>query len=262
MTPPATSSTSNVTASIADGIARVRLGRASVNALDEALIEELDESLDQVAKDPGVGALLIESTLPVFCAGADLKMLRQMIGEPGAGRNLRSYSARLQAVLAKVEHLAVPTVAVLSGAATGGGLELALACDLRVASPTARLGLPEVKVGLLPGAGGTQRLTRLIGGGAARRLILTGRLIDGQEAHALGIVEVVDEDVHAAAAALGEELTAVSAPAAQAAKRCMALAGTADGFVTELIESELLIETPECRERIEAFLNPVRKETS
>jgi enoyl-CoA hydratase len=151
------------------------------------------------------------------------------------------------------------TVAAFDGLALGGGLELAMACTLRVAGRGARLGLPEVKLGLIPGAGGTQRLPRLVGRGRALDITLTGRQVPAEEAYAMGLVDrLVDEGTaQAAALELARELRAVSLPAQQAVIRTVDAAfdlPLADGFAVEVEQVQALFEHGEAREGMAAFL--------
>jgi enoyl-CoA hydratase/carnithine racemase len=142
----------------------------------------------------------------------------------------------MQAAYAEMAELPVPTVAAIAGAATGGGLELALACDLRVVARDARIGLPEVRIGLIPGAGGTQRMSAIAGPAVARRLILTGDLIDGDTAAALGIAHIAEDPAAAeeTARSLAQRIAALPRAALAAAKHCIAAADTPHGFRDEL----------------------------
>jgi enoyl-CoA hydratase/carnithine racemase len=152
------------------------------------------------------------------------------------------------------------TLAEIGGSALGGGFELALACDLRMASTSAKLGLPEAKLGLIPGAGGTQRLTRLCGPGTAARIILGCDVVDGTTACQLGMVQwtVAPTDLAQEAETLAQRIASQSAPALQVAKRCMAQVGrlAADGFEAELNGIHTLVTTVEAQTRIQAFLAP------
>lgn len=153
-----------------------------------------------------------------FCAGADLNERRAM-----SLAETRSFLAELNALANDLAALPCVTIAALNGAALGGGLELALCCDLRVASDTAKLGLPEVRLGIIPGAGGTQRLPRVIGVAAAKELILTGARIDAQRALALGLVSAVvpSDKVRAEADRWAQEIAAAGPLAVAQAKRAM-----------------------------------------
>ena len=139
------------------------LSRPPVNALNDELIARLDAVLDQVAADAEVAVLHLRSDQKSFCAGADLAEMRACFTTAGAPEVMLDTVRRMQRLFERLETAAVVSLAEIGGAAMGGGLEMALACDLRVAAAEARLGLPEVSLGLLPAAGGTQRLTRLCG---------------------------------------------------------------------------------------------------
>jgi enoyl-CoA hydratase/carnithine racemase len=160
---------------------------AKRNALDAALLEALEETLRQLAKDRDVRAVILTGGESVFAAGVDIG---SFAATPGVANAYRASEARARCWEA-LTHLPQPTIAAVAGYALGGGCELALACDLRLAAESARFGQPEVRLGLIPGAGGTQRLPRLIGATRAKELIFFGDPIDAQEAHRLGLVNRV-----------------------------------------------------------------------
>ena len=162
----------------------------AANAMSVQLLRELSDMLDQINGDPAVRVVLLTGAgEKAFCAGADLKERKGM-----ADRQVKQIVQLIGATVAKVETLAQPVIAVLNGVAFGGGLELALACDLRIAATHAKLGLTETSLGIIPGAGGTQRLPRLIGLGKAKELIYTARRLNAAEAKDYGIVEYVYEE--------------------------------------------------------------------
>src|SRR6266404_6534781 len=167
-----------------DELALVRLDRTEVlNALNFELLRDLDAAFDQVAAGDARALLVTGTGERAFCAGADVTEL--------IGRSLqatREGAAFGQGVFAKLDSLPIPSIALINGYAFGGGLELALACTLRLAVRTARLGLPEIKLGLIPGYGGTQRLPRLIGRASCRERVLTGRALTAEEALQIGLV--------------------------------------------------------------------------
>ncbi|MFF6017240.1 enoyl-CoA hydratase [Lysinibacillus fusiformis] len=161
----------------------------AANAMSVQLLRELSDTLDQINGDPTVRVVLLTGAgEKAFCAGADLKERKGM-----SDRQVKQIVQLIGATVAKVETLAQPVIAVLNGVAYGGGLELALACDLRVAAAHVKLGLTETSLGIIPGAGGTQRLPRLIGLGKAKELIYTARRLNAEEAKNYGIVEYVHE---------------------------------------------------------------------
>jgi enoyl-CoA hydratase len=175
-----------------DGVALVRLDRPKANALSGAVLGQLYAAATELTDDPP-GAVVLWGGRRIFAAGADIVELDG--GGPGAvGANFTSALGALAAVPRA-------TIAAVNGYALGGGLELALACDLRICAEDARFGLPEVLLGVIPGGGGTQRLPRLIGSSRAKELILTGRQVGAEEALAIGLVNrvVAADDVEAAA---------------------------------------------------------------
>jgi enoyl-CoA hydratase len=174
-----------VTCEHRDAVGLVTLRRPDqLNSLSSALIGELAAALDEVADDASVRALVVTGEGKAFSAGADIKEFRAL-DSPTA---FRDFIAGLEQTLRRLERLPQPVVAAINGIAFGGGLELAMACDLRVADPDARLGVPEIKLGLLPGAGGTQRLPRLVPPAIATQMILTGDPVDAEEARRIGLV--------------------------------------------------------------------------
>jgi enoyl-CoA hydratase/carnithine racemase len=163
------------------------------NALRPPLLDALIETMTELASDPGVRAVVLTGAGRVFAAGADLREIQASTVEG----NL-SYNRHIIKAFAAVGTMPMPTIAALNGHALGGGLELALACTLRVASSRATLGLPEVRLGLLPGAGGCQRLPRLIASGLAARMLLTGEAIGADRALEIGLVDEVAEGAEGA----------------------------------------------------------------
>ncbi len=169
-----------------DGVESIVLSHPPVNALSRRVLSELDERVRTLASDPTLRCVVLSSDGPQFSAGADLKELATL--PPAEAPSL----VRLgQATFQHLAELSVPTVAALHGMAIGGGLELALACDLRVADDSAKLGAPEVAHGLMPAWGGTQRLARLLGPAKAEELCCTGGLVSASEALRIGLVNKV-----------------------------------------------------------------------
>lgn len=192
----------HLTLEVADHVATVTVRREeALNALNGELLLELSVAFEQVEADPNVRALIVTGSGRAFVAGADIANLRRIAD----AFNGREASLGGQDVMNTLAALPFPTIAAINGYALGGGLELALAADLRVASAGARLGLPEVGLGLIPGYGGTQRLPRLIGQGRALDLIFTGRHVPADEALALGLVNRVADDALAAAHELARQ---------------------------------------------------------
>ncbi len=172
-----------------DGIAIVTVNRPEkLNALDDRTMEELDGAFTALRSDPAVGGVVLTGAgEKAFVAGADISELATESPLQGKKRSIRG-----QRVLDKIEGLGKPVVAAVNGFALGGGCELAMACHVRVAAENARLGTPEVKLGIMCGYAGTQRLSRLVGKGRALEILLTGEPIDAQEAHRIGLVNKVD----------------------------------------------------------------------
>ena len=172
----------------AGSIAVVTLDRPKVlNALNAATFAELDAAFDQLAADSEVRVVLLTgSGERAFAAGADIRELAAVGAAEG-----KAFSLRGQAVFRKIETFGKPVIACVRGFALGGGCELAMACTLRIAADDAKFGQPEVKLGVIPGYGGSQRLPRLVGRGAAMKLLLTGAIIDAQEALRIGLVDEV-----------------------------------------------------------------------
>ena len=169
-------------------LATVTLDRPAVlNALNAATLSELDLVLDDLAADPAVRVVLLTGAGDrAFAAGADIRELAPLTADEG-----RAFALRGQSVFRKIEKLGKPVIACIQGFALGGGCELAMACTLRLAADNARLGQPEVKLGIVAGYGGTQRLPRLVGRAAALKLLLTGAPIDAPEALRIGLVDEV-----------------------------------------------------------------------
>jgi enoyl-CoA hydratase len=190
-------------------VAVVTLNRPKVlNALNAATFSELDAALDQLAADAEVRVVLLTGAGErAFAAGADIRELAAVGAAEG-----KAFSLRGQAVFRKLDTLSKPVIACVRGFALGGGCELAMACTLRIAADDAQFGQPEVKLGVLPGYGGSQRLPRLVGRGAALKLLLTGKIIDAAEALRIGLVDEVvpAEELMGRARALAAEIAAQS----------------------------------------------------
>lgn len=169
-----------------DGIGVVTINRPDVrNSMNQQVLEELRGALDELREDESVGVVVFTGAgEKAFVAGADIGELRERTMVDGL-------AARLQRLYDEIEGFEKPTVAALNGFALGGGCELAMACDVRIASKNAKLGLPETGLSIIPAAGGTQRLARLVGKGRAIEMILTGRIIEADEAYNIGLVSYV-----------------------------------------------------------------------
>lgn len=225
----------------------------ALNALSFAILREIGDALDEVAAMQGVRALLVTGAGDkAFCAGADIKELRH--------RDLVSQKrgAELgQAVFAKLDNLPIASVALIGGYAFGGGCELALACTFRLASANAVFGLPEIKLGLIPGYGGTQRLPRLIGEARALELIMTGRSVKADEAERIGLVNaLVEGDLIEAGCEFARRFTRYSLPALGFAREAVQRGGHAplvEGLRIEADLSTLAYRTADAEEGMAAF---------
>ncbi len=207
-----------VTLEVADGVGTLRLDRPPMNALDRATQDRLRELAEEAAERPDVRTVVVWGGAKVFAAGADIKEMRDMSYQDMVDR-----SRGLQDAFTAVARIPKPVVAAVNGYALGGGCELALCADIRIAAEDAKLGQPEILLGLIPGAGGTQRLSRLVGPSRAKDLIFTGRMVDAQEALAIGLVDKVvpAEEVHDAATQWARRLARGPAYALRAAKEAV-----------------------------------------
>jgi enoyl-CoA hydratase/carnithine racemase len=173
---------------VADGIAVITLNRPEVrNALNEELVEELEELLQDIDGDPGIKVVVVAGQEKFFSVGADIRTLKKL-SEPVQAH---LFCAKIQRTIGYFENIAQPTIAAVSGLALGGGCEIALACNLRLAAENAVFGQPEINLGIIPGAGGTQRLPRTVGLTVAAELLLTGRTVKADEALRIGLVNRV-----------------------------------------------------------------------
>ncbi len=243
-------------------IGTITMAQPPVNAIDGEFVEAFDAALDKVeASEPTV--LVIRSDVRCFSAGADLSMIQGYFGSAKGTAAMVDYVKELHRLFRRLETIQAVTLASIGGPALGGGLELALSCDLRIASTSAKIGLPEARVGMIPGAGGTQRLPRLCGPGVASRLILGGEVVDGTEAHRLGIVQWVSppDELEAQTAAIAARAADLSRPALLASKDCIAayFDPAVDGYAREIEKPLVLMETVEARTRIAQFFDAAPK---
>jgi enoyl-CoA hydratase/carnithine racemase len=244
-----------VQVAIADRVAVVTLNHPPANVLGKAVLAELDQTFDRLERDEAVRVVVLTAAGRFFCLGADIKELATLTkAEQGADLSVSG-----QALLNRIERLDKPVIAAISGTCLGGGLELAMACHMRVAAAGVQLGLPEIKLGLIPGFGGTQRLPRIIGPSKAAELILTGESVGSDEALALGLVNrVVPADrVLPEALSLATQVAAKGPSAIQAALRAIRTgldSPLADGLSREADLFGSLCETSDKREGTTAFL--------
>ena len=246
-------------------VATATLSRPPVNAIDEAWLARFDEILARLERAEAVAVLHLRSSERAFSAGADLALMRSRFDTAEGRAKMVGFVREIQRVYRRLEVLPKVTIAETGGAALGGGLELALACDLRIAAQDARLGLPEAGLGLLPGAGGTQRLARIAGEATAKRLILGAEVVNGQEALALGIVHwaVPAMELRERARAIASGLAALPAEAIAECKRCIgaSLSGI-DGYEAEVQGTAALLASSETQRRVREFLEKRRRARS
>jgi enoyl-CoA hydratase len=237
-------------------VAQLELVNPPLNLVTRDLLEELSAALARLAalSAGDVRAVVLSGRGErAFSAGSDVGDFEAQRGP--AGRERHAFEARVTRHLAD---LPMPTIAAIEGNALGGGLELALACDLRIASERARLGLPEVRLAVIPGAGGTQRLPRVVGDARARELILTGRVLGAAEAERIGLVhEVVPAgEAVVRATAIAEEIAARGPLAVREAKRLIDLGSEVDqdaGLAAELDATERIFASEDMLEGVKAF---------
>jgi enoyl-CoA hydratase/carnithine racemase len=244
-----------VALTVADGIGTIRLDRPPMNALNITIQEELRSAALSCTTDDEVRAVVVYGGEKVFAAGADIREMADMSYVAMAAR-----AGRLTSAFDAVARIPKPVVAAITGYALGGGCELALACDWRVAVADAKLGQPEINLGVIPGAGGTQRLPRLIGPARAKEIVMSGRFVGAEEALAIGLVDKVvptAAEVYDAAVALVKPYTTGPAAALRAAK--MAIDGGLDmdlasglGWESQLFAA--LFATDDKREGMAAFV--------
>jgi enoyl-CoA hydratase/carnithine racemase len=240
---------------ISHHVARITLHNPPANVLNPSVLKELQLVLSEVDEDPYIRVMIVTGAGRFFCAGADINELSHL-NTPHAGSE---FSTRGQALLNRIERSDKPVIAAINGTCVGGGLELALACHIRVAAAGALLGLPEIKLGLIPGFGGTQRLPRVVGASKAAEMILTGENLSAEDALRIGLVSrvVPPHELVAQAEAIAALITARGKTAVEAA-----LHAIREGLDIPLSkglarEAELfgrLCVTPDKQEAVQAFL--------
>jgi enoyl-CoA hydratase/carnithine racemase len=235
-----------------DAVGVVRIDRPKVNALNVQVVGELDQACAQIENEPAIRAAVIYGGERAFSAGADLKEMAE-----GTAEDVRERVGGLQSVCDRISALDVVTIAAVNGYALGGGCEIAMACDFRFASFNARLGQPEIVVGLIPGAGGTQRLPRLIGPARAKWMIFTGEPVAADKALEWGLIDEVTEG-DALVRALDQAARYASGPTLSlaAAKRAIAQSDAAElheALELELDEFTKLFSTHDTRHGLESF---------
>jgi enoyl-CoA hydratase len=231
----------------------IRLNRPqALNALNKALVEELSRAIDAFDADDAIGAMLMTGNEKAFAAGADIK-------EMADKSFIEAYLGNFTAGWDSAAHARKPIVAAVAGFALGGGCELAMQCDLVIAADNAKFGQPEIKLGVIPGIGGTQRLTRAVGKAKAMDLILTGRMMDAAEAERSGLVArvVPAASLMEEAMKLTETIAGMSLPSVLAAKEAVNRAfesGLAEGVMFERRIFHSLFATEDQKEGMQAFV--------
>jgi enoyl-CoA hydratase len=231
----------------------IRLNRPqALNALNTAMIGEIGAAVDGFEADPGIGCMVITGSDKAFAAGADIK-------EMATKTYMEAFMGNFAATWDRVAHARKPVIAAVAGFALGGGCELAMQCDIIIAADTARFGQPELKLGIIPGIGGTQRLTHAVGKAKAMDLILTGRMMDAAEAERSGLVArvVPAAELMAEAMKAADTIAAMSLPSVMVAKEAVNRAfevSLAEGISFERRVFHSLFATQDQREGMAAFV--------
>jgi enoyl-CoA hydratase/carnithine racemase len=207
-----------VTLQVEEGVGTIRLDRPKMNAINEQLHREVRAAAQEAAERADVRAVVLYGGERVFAAGADIKQMSVLDGEA-----MTTWGRELQTSFRTVAHIPKPVIAAITGYALGGGYELALCADFRVVGASAKIGQPEILLGVIPGAGGTQRLSRLVGPAKAKDIIYTGRHVGAEEALEIGLADAIvpDDEVYATAVAMAQKFAAGPPLALAAAKRAI-----------------------------------------
>ncbi|WP_047864883.1 enoyl-CoA hydratase/isomerase family protein [Rubrobacter aplysinae] len=243
-----------ISTAVDGGVATITIDRQEVrNALNGGVMRELRAALDEFRDDESVGLVVFTGAgEKAFVAGADISELRERTP-------LDALSSGLQRLFDEIEGYEKPTIAAVNGYALGGGCELAMACDIRIAAESAKFGQPEVNLSIIPGAGGTQRLSRLVGKGKATELILTGEAIDAEEAHRIGLVSKVvpQEELTSAVGEMASSILKKGPLAIRLAKIAVSRGAETDqdtGMLIERLAQAVLLDSEDKREGTSAFL--------
>jgi enoyl-CoA hydratase/carnithine racemase len=264
MTKP-TSKWSSIGVTIDQGVAQLTMTSPPVNAMSLRLTSEIHSALDELELSENWSVLHIASSLDVFSAGGDLSLMSTWLDGPNPGKQISEYAAGVQHLMDRIEALPCVTMAEIGGAALGGGLEMILATDVCIASNSAKLGLPEIAVGLLPAAGGTQRLAARCGRAMASRLILGAEIVSAEQAHQMGIVQwvVSPEELSRQATAIARRFASMPKLARRKIKDCLAAADDRNrrGFQLEIANIKNLGDSADARQLITAFLGGARQKS-
>ncbi len=243
-----------VSLEVEDGVGTIRIDRPKMNALNVQVQEEIRAAAQEASDRDDVRAVIVYGGEKVFAAGADIKEMKDMSYVDMAAR-----AGALQSAFTAVARIPKPVVAAVTGYALGGGCELALCADIRIAGESAKLGQPEILLGIIPGAGGTQRLTRLVGPSRAKDIIFTGRFVEADEAERIGLVDQVvpDAEVYEAALTWARQFSAAASFALRAAKESVDRGVEVDlvtGLEIERVQFAALFATEDRRIGMESFL--------
>ena len=243
-----------VTLEVEDGVGTMRLDRPKMNAINEQLHWEVRAAAQEAGKNADVRAVVLYGGERVFAAGADIKAMSQLTGS-----SMVAWGRELTASFSAVAAIPKPVIAAITGYALGGGYELALCADFRVMGSGAKVGQPEIQLGVIPGAGGTQRLVRLVGPAKAKDLVFTGRHVGAEEALEMGLADAVvpDEEVYGTAVAMARKFAAGPPLALAAAKQAIDTGGDGDLASGLALESRLfaqLFDTEDQRTGMQSFL--------
>lgn len=243
-----------VTVSIDGDIATIRLNRPPMNALNAQVQSEIWKAAQEVTENSAIGATVVYGGEKVFAAGADIAEMSSM-----TYAQMAQASQVLRSAFTAVARIPHPTIAAITGYALGGGLELAMCCDFRLAGDNAKVGQPEIALGIIPGAGGTQRLPRLVGPARAKEMVFSGRFVDAGEAHEMGLIDrvVAPDDVYSAAVEWARALARGPRVAMRAAKAAIDFGIEVDletGLEIERAHFAGLFGTDDQRIGMESFL--------
>ena len=239
-------------------VVTVTLKRPEVkNAINKAMVTELHGAFDALRDDTDVGCVILTGSGDDFAAGADIAELRER-------KALESLAAINNALFNKIENTPAPVIAAIKGFALGGGCELTLACDIRIGGESTKMGQPEVNLGIIPAAGGTQRLPRIVGLGRAKELVLTAAIIDAAEAHRIGLLNrvVPDAELMAEARKMADTICKKGPLAIRVAKQALnqsSRTGMETGLVFESVAQAMLFESEDKMKRMTDFLERKKK---
>ncbi|HLG28995.1 MAG TPA: enoyl-CoA hydratase [Candidatus Brocadiales bacterium] len=239
-------------------ITTVTIANPPANALSAQVMAELNKALDELAVNGEARVIIITGSGKFFSAGADIKEISALASSPQTDK-LAKFSANGQQLLNKIQYYEKPVIAAINGFCLGGGLELAMACHIRIASEQAKLGQPEINLAIIPGFGGTQRLPRIVGRAKAIQMILTGDMITANEALSIGLVDCVspETELTKVATTIGEKIATKSLPALSLALKAINEGlerSLSDGLMLESNLFSKILETEDAREGISAFL--------